>query len=43
MVPAGKDEAKMKRVKEELSAKFDIKDLGKLNYFLGILITQYQE
>ena len=43
MVLAGKDRAKMKRVKEELSAKFDIKDLGKLSYFLGILITQYQE
>jgi len=43
MVLAGKDKAKMKKVKEELSAKFDIKDLGKLSYFLGILITQHQE
>ena len=26
----------MKLVKEKLSSKFDIKDLGKLSYFLGI-------
>ena len=40
MILAGKDEAKMKRVKEELSSRFDIKDLGKLSYFLGMSIVQ---
>ena len=43
MILAGKDEAEMKRVKEELSSKFDIKDLGKLSYFLGMSIVQNQE
>ena len=28
MILAGKDEGKMKAIKEELSTKFDIKDLG---------------
>ena len=40
---AGKDKNKMKCVKEELSSKFDIKDLGKLRYFLGMSIVQNQE
>ena len=43
MILAGKDEAKMKNVKEELSSKFDIKDLGKLSYFLCVSIVQNQE
>ena len=43
MILAGKDETEMKRVKEELSSKFDIKDLGKLSYFLGMSIIQNQE
>ena len=43
MILAGKDKAKMKAVKEELSSKFDIKDLGKLSYFLSMSIVQNQE
>ena len=43
MVLVGKDEAKVKHVKEELSSRFDIKDLGKLGYFLGISVVQDQE
>ena len=40
MILAGKDEGKMKAIKEELSSKFDIKDLGKLSYFLGMSVIQ---
>ena len=43
MVLVGKDEGKMKHVKEELSSRFDIKDLGKLRYFLGMSVVQDQE
>ena len=43
MILAGKDEAKMKSIKEELSSRFDIKDLGKLSYFLGMSIIQNKE
>ena len=32
----------MRDVKKELSSKFDIKDLGKLSYFLGMSIVQNQ-
>ena len=43
LILAGKDTTKMKNVKEELSSKFDVKDLGKLSYFLGMSIIQNQE
>ena len=43
LILAGKDEAKMKRVKEELASEFDIKDLGRLSYFLGMSIAQDQK
>ena len=43
MVLAGKDKRRMKHVKEELSSRFDIKDLGKLGYFLGMSVVQDQE
>ena len=43
LILAGKDKAKMKRVKEELASEFDIKDLGKLSNFLGMSIIQDQE
>jgi acid phosphatase class B len=43
MVLAGKSETRIKKVKKELSSKFDIKDLGRLAYFLGIRIVQSQE
>ncbi len=38
MILDGKDEAELKTVKDALSSKFDIKDLGKLRYFLGMSI-----
>lgn len=43
MVLAGKDEAKIKHVKEELSSRFDIKDLGKLRYFLGCQLSRIRK
>ena len=43
IVLAGKDGASIEKVKKELGTKFDIKDLGKLNYFLGMTIVQNQE
>ena len=43
MVIAGKDEASLQKVKDELGTKFEIKDLGKLKYFLGMTIVQNQE
>ena len=43
MILAGKNEAKLKSIKDELSSKFDIKDLGKLSYFLGMSIVCNQE
>ena len=43
MILAGKDETRMNEVKQQLSAKFDIKDLRKLSYFLGISIVQNQK
>jgi hypothetical protein len=43
MVLAGKSETRIKKVKKEMSSKFDVKDLGRLVYFLGIRIVQNQE
>ena len=43
LILAGKDEIRMEYVKKELSSKFNIKDLGKLSYFLGMSIVQSQE
>ena len=43
MILAGKNESKMRSVKEELTSRFDIKDLEKLSYFLGMSIVQDQE
>ena len=43
MILAGKGEAELKTVKDALSSKFDIKDLGKLSYFLGMSIVCNQE
>ena len=40
MILACKDEGKMEATKDELSSKFDIKDLGKLSYFLGKSVIQ---
>ena len=43
IVLAGANEDYIKRVKNELSSKFDIKDLGKLKYFLGMTVIQNKE
>ena len=43
IIIAGRDKSSIKRVKRQLAAKFDIKDLGKLSYFLGISIIQDQD
>ena len=43
IVLAGANEDDIKRVKNELSSKFDIKDLGKLKYFLGMTVIQNKE
>ena len=40
IVLGGRNEAKMKAVKEELSEKFKMKDLGTLHYFLGVKVVQ---
>ena len=40
IILAGKTETKLNEVKSDLSRKFDIKDLGELNYFLGVKIDQ---
>ena len=40
IILAGKSERKMREVKEALGEKFDIKDLGKLHYFLGMKVVQ---
>ena len=36
----GRNEERIKEVKDVLSAKFDIKDMGKLHHFLGISVVQ---
>ena len=43
MVLAGKDEVRIRYVKEELSSRFDMKDLGKLRYFLGMSVVHEKE
>ena len=37
---AGSSEEKIQEIKAALSRKFDIKDMGKLHYFLGMTIVQ---
>lgn len=41
LIIAANNENVMKKVKEMLSVKFKMKDLGKLKYFLGIEFTQH--
>ena len=43
IVIAGSDKTSIERVKKQLVAKFDIKDLGELSYFLGISIVQNRD
>jgi len=40
IVLGGRREAKMNAVKEELSQKFEMKDLGPLHHFLGVKVIQ---
>ena len=39
---AGKNEARLQEVKQMLGSELDIKDLGRLTYFLGISVIQDQ-
>ena len=43
IVLAGSSDARMKEVKQALSQKFQVKDLGELHYFLGVKIIQNQK
>ena len=43
IILAAKNKKRLKQVKEDLSNKFDIKDLGELKYFLGIKVEQNKE
>ena len=43
IILAAKNEKQLKQVKENLSNKFDIKDLGELKYFLRIKVEQNKE
>ena len=40
IILAGKTDRNLEEVKTALSTKFNIKDLGELNYFLGIKVDQ---
>ena len=40
IVLAGKSDRKLSEVKKALASKFDVKDLGKLHYFLGVKVVQ---
>jgi len=40
IVIAGASKAKIEKIKGELNSKFDMKNLGKLNYFLGMKVKQ---
>ena len=42
IVLAGRDETRIQEVKQMLARKFDIKDLGRLTYFLGMSVVQDQ-
>ena len=43
IILAARNEKQLKQVKEKLSTKFDIKDLGELKYFLGMKVEQSKE
>ena len=40
LILGGNSEAKMNEVKQELSLKFEMKDLGTLHFFLGVKVVQ---
>ena len=39
----GNDPAEMKKLKRQLAKEFEIKDLGKLKYFLGTEVAHFNE
>ena len=43
IILAGKSDKRIKEVKRALAAKFDIKDIGRLHYFLGMKILQDEQ
>ena len=43
IILAGKSVSQLKQVKADLSSKFDMKDLGKLSYFLGMKVEQNEQ
>ena len=43
IILAGKSDKGIKEVKRALAAKFDIKDMGRLHYFLGVKILQDEQ
>ena len=43
MVLTGPSDQRIKEVKDELSQRFDIKDLGRLHHILGITVEQNEE
>ena len=43
IILAAKNEKQLKQVKEQLSDKFDIKDLGEFKYFLGMKVEQNKD
>ena len=43
IILASRDLGRIRKVKESLSRKFDIKDMGKLHYFLGMQVVQDQQ
>jgi hypothetical protein len=43
IIITGDDEVEVKRLKENLSKEFEVKDLGQLRYFLGTEVAQSQK
>ena len=43
IILAGKEASKMNEVKQALSTKFEIKDMGELHYFLGVSVHRNRE
>jgi len=43
IIVTGNDVKEQQQLKENLAIAFEIKDLGKLKYFLGIEITYFKE
>ena len=43
IVLTGNDHAEMEKLKRRLAKEFEIKDLGKLKYFLGTEVAHFNE